>query len=288
MSGHSVASLGARHPIHNWEYANTAARTGASGFVAADVGKVAKQTDDNTYWVLTVTTPTWTQINSAGGGTDANAIHVATPAEISAITEKTTPLAADMYVCESAADSDAKRRTTLANMLKGAGDALVAETILGSDGTTISLSSLDGDAHGIYQFMFAAEVDGNTFSMTLEPNGAATGCASQMLMNYTSTQTLHTEFRIHALSTGTAAPCIVRGSGLFYAKRTFGSGTARHRGIICNLTSHFAASTYTDDRQSSGTWQNTADNLTSLDLVSTVNFLAGSWFGIRKVAGFTY
>ena len=46
----------------NWEYASAAARTGATGFVASDVGKIAKQTDNGTYWELTAVTPTWSQI----------------------------------------------------------------------------------------------------------------------------------------------------------------------------------------------------------------------------------
>jgi hypothetical protein len=65
MTWHSKASLGARHPIHNWEYADTAARTGATGFASFDIGKVAKQLDDDTLWVLTATTPTWQPL--AGG-----------------------------------------------------------------------------------------------------------------------------------------------------------------------------------------------------------------------------
>lgn len=56
---HSKASLGARHPIHNWEYADATARTTAGGFVPDDIGKVAKQLDDDTLWQLTATTPTW-------------------------------------------------------------------------------------------------------------------------------------------------------------------------------------------------------------------------------------
>ncbi len=68
MSKHSLASLGARHPVHNFVYADASARTGASGFLATDVGMVAKQTDDDTYWVLIATTPTWTEITSTGGG----------------------------------------------------------------------------------------------------------------------------------------------------------------------------------------------------------------------------
>jgi hypothetical protein len=42
-----------------WTYATAAARTGATGFVAGDVGKIAYQTDDGTYWRLIATTPTW-------------------------------------------------------------------------------------------------------------------------------------------------------------------------------------------------------------------------------------
>jgi hypothetical protein len=44
-----------------WFYANAAARTGATGFVAADIGKVAFQdgSPPGTYWKLTATTPAW-------------------------------------------------------------------------------------------------------------------------------------------------------------------------------------------------------------------------------------
>lgn len=50
------------HILQAYEYADAAARTGASGFVAGDVGKVAKQIDDDTYFILTATTPTWKEI----------------------------------------------------------------------------------------------------------------------------------------------------------------------------------------------------------------------------------
>jgi hypothetical protein len=45
-----------------WVYANAAARTAATGFAAADVGKVAYQTDTQTYYALTATTPAWTSV----------------------------------------------------------------------------------------------------------------------------------------------------------------------------------------------------------------------------------
>lgn len=56
------------HFAHAWEYADAAARTGASGFVAGDVGKLARQLDDNSFWVLTATTPSWVKVSGAGSG----------------------------------------------------------------------------------------------------------------------------------------------------------------------------------------------------------------------------
>lgn len=62
--GHKSAALGDMHKAHNWEYANATARNAATGFVSADVGKLARQTDDNTLWMLTATTPTWQKLTA--------------------------------------------------------------------------------------------------------------------------------------------------------------------------------------------------------------------------------
>jgi hypothetical protein len=56
---HSDITAGEIHIVHNWSYADAAARTGATGFVSGDLGKVARQVDENSYWTLTATTPTW-------------------------------------------------------------------------------------------------------------------------------------------------------------------------------------------------------------------------------------
>ena len=40
------------HIIYAFEYADATARTGATGLVAEDIGKVARQLDDTTFWVL--------------------------------------------------------------------------------------------------------------------------------------------------------------------------------------------------------------------------------------------
>jgi len=57
MSLHSNQT--ANHIIENWSYATSTARTTATGFVTADLGKIAFQTDIGAYYRLTATTPTW-------------------------------------------------------------------------------------------------------------------------------------------------------------------------------------------------------------------------------------
>ena len=59
MGFHDELIIDDIHIIHNFEYADATARTGASGFVAGDVGKVAKQIDDLSWWILSTTAPTW-------------------------------------------------------------------------------------------------------------------------------------------------------------------------------------------------------------------------------------
>lgn len=58
----------ANHILENWTYANATARTTATGFTSADLGKVAYQTDAGAYYRLTATAPTWALV---GGGSGA-------------------------------------------------------------------------------------------------------------------------------------------------------------------------------------------------------------------------
>ena len=65
---HGDEIAGDIHGPFQWIYANTAARTGAGGFVTADVTqrKCCVQNDNNTAWMLTSTAPTWIQISGPG------------------------------------------------------------------------------------------------------------------------------------------------------------------------------------------------------------------------------
>lgn len=70
---HKNVTASDNHIIQAYSYANAAARTGATGFVAADLGKIAWQTDDNTFWVLIATTPTWKELTNPAVAASADA-----------------------------------------------------------------------------------------------------------------------------------------------------------------------------------------------------------------------
>lgn len=76
---------------------------------------------------------------SSGGGTDSNAIHGNTPSEISAITEKTTPVSADLLLIEDSAASNAKKKVQIGN-LPASGASVNAQT-----GTTYTLALSDAN-----------------------------------------------------------------------------------------------------------------------------------------------
>ncbi len=66
MSWHDAETVGSVHIPYNWTYADAAARTGASGFGAGDIGKLCRQLDDDSLWMLTSTSPSWIAVGSGG------------------------------------------------------------------------------------------------------------------------------------------------------------------------------------------------------------------------------
>lgn len=68
MTVHKNVPLGQMHTPYNWSFANTAARYAVVA-TSADVGKFARQTSDDTIWMLTNHSPvTWVAVGGAGGG----------------------------------------------------------------------------------------------------------------------------------------------------------------------------------------------------------------------------
>ncbi len=68
----------------------------------------------------TVAAAVWTAIDGIGGG-DADAIHDNVASEISAITEKASPVSADLLIIEDSADSNNKKRVQIGNLPGGGG-----------------------------------------------------------------------------------------------------------------------------------------------------------------------
>ena len=72
---HKNVPASGRHPVHAFEYANTAARLAATGLVASDVTKVALQQDTNALYILTNHSPvTWVAVSGDAGSPDWSGI----------------------------------------------------------------------------------------------------------------------------------------------------------------------------------------------------------------------
>ena len=59
--------------VCNWEYDDAAAREAATGLENLDIGKFARQLDDNSVWMLAATDPVWVQVGASGGVLDGYA-----------------------------------------------------------------------------------------------------------------------------------------------------------------------------------------------------------------------
>lgn len=197
------------HILENWTYATAAARTSASGFASTDVGKIAYQSDQGTYWRLTATTPTWQLFNNGPW--------------FNASTSQATGFASDTYLAGSSIVIDTAGAwvakaiyTCTFDMTKtAAGTAAFTITIrMGTLGTT-------GDA-SIAAPAFAvgtAAADTGIFTVTAVFRTVGSGTAA--VLGYT------VECSHHLAATGLIT--------------TGASGT----GILTNASSGFASTTQT-------------------------------------------
>lgn len=68
---HDEHTIGAIHIPYNYLYADAAEREAATDFVAGDVGKLARQEDDNSIWMLTDDDPaTWVRVGASDGAVE--------------------------------------------------------------------------------------------------------------------------------------------------------------------------------------------------------------------------
>lgn len=139
---HVDIPAGERHAPHNWEYADATARLAATGFVASEVGSVALQLDNNSYWTLTDHSPiTWVSHTAAHEAAADPHSGIYQPASAN-LTEyaAVNPTAAGLALLDDA-DSAAQRATL------GLGDAATKNT-----GTTAGTVAAGDHGHsGLYE-----------------------------------------------------------------------------------------------------------------------------------------
>jgi hypothetical protein len=117
----------------------------------------------------------------SNGRTDSNAIHKATSAEISAMTEKSTPVSGDWLVIEDSAASNAKKKVQIGNLPTAASSIVVTEA---DDATTRTTSSTNyatitgmtiTPGAGNFMVWFDASIShsstGNTIYVSIFSNG---------------------------------------------------------------------------------------------------------------------
>ncbi len=109
---HNSLGLGDIHRLANWEYATAAARTAATGFTADDIGKIAKQVDNNTFWELTAVPAAWLQIGGSSNiqfditiaSEDADSIEITIQVQDSSGNNLSRVYAFDAWLSDNATD----------------------------------------------------------------------------------------------------------------------------------------------------------------------------------------
>jgi len=173
MSIHKALAATEIHILYAFSFASAAAREGATGLVAADVGKVAWQTDDNSFWVLTDESPvTWVSLGGSGGFASSIAIknqcRVASTANIASLSTL----------------------LTLDGVTVAAGDRVLVK-----DQTTLS-------ENGIYVAAVGAWTRASDFDSTAEVKGGVLVVVSEGTTQFDSIWTLATNDPITVGVTG--------------------------------------------------------------------------------------
>ena len=106
------------------------------------------------------------------GGGDENAIHSNRDSEISALTEKTTPADADVFIIEDSATSHTKKKVSLANTRKVVRfDTIVSKTTAYSVLTADDIILCDTSAGAFTVTLPSTPETGRGYTVTLEVAG---------------------------------------------------------------------------------------------------------------------
>lgn len=162
----------------------------------------------------------WDQEGS-GGGTDADAIHDNVAGEIAAVTEKASPVSADLLLIEDSADANAKKRVQVGNLPGGSGGGTVAKQSFATLTTTTAVSGTDtqwGSEEAV--------VDNALFAGTVDVVARLTGRS----VNPTGTVNLRWFVRVEISIDGGATwdAGLAHGAGRFHALGEYVPVPAQH------------------------------------------------------------
>src|SRR6478752_3653001 len=135
------ASNGLNNAVpYKWEYADATARTSATGFTSADLGKFARQDSDETLWMLIATTPTWSPVGSASGVGPVTAVNATAPITSSGGTTPTIAITAATTSAVGAVQLATPSSDTTAGHVVQASDARLSDsrTPTGSAGGSLA------------------------------------------------------------------------------------------------------------------------------------------------------
>ena len=136
MTLHKSIPLGSHHVPYNWAYDNTAARIAASGFGSSDVGKFARQLDDDSIWMLVNHSPiTWVPITGAFmGQLDGYASDTTIQEHYSQLSSAIQTILKDLDGYASTADEHYTQHSEAIDLLRQAADGYDS-SISGLDNT---------------------------------------------------------------------------------------------------------------------------------------------------------
>lgn len=169
------------------------------------------------------------QIGNLPGATDGAAIHDDTAAEISAVTEKTAPVAADLILIEDSAAANAKKRVQLGNVPLATTEVTATGNITTTSATYVTATTMTiTPAAGTYLVWFSTSVSNSG------GNGAGVDIAIAVAGTVVTASERSTESNRsdEVFAAATHATAVVNGSQAITAewlRTTNGTATMRER-----------------------------------------------------------
>lgn len=207
---HRDAISGDIHVIHQFTYANAAARL-AAVLSSTDIGKVARQTDNETYWILKDDSPlTWQQLGAGSGSGGINYIeNYDIESDASGYTAYADGAAAPVDGGGGSPTLSIARTTS--SPLRGAASLLLTPGALG-DGASYDFTISRADFARIIKISFDYEIgtynsytDGDigVYIISASDSGFTTNievvqCAPYKVLKVSGQETFETVFQSHA------------------------------------------------------------------------------------------